>query len=204
MNTPKKLSCVYCGLPFYGKGCRFAPREIHVHATPGRCMYCGLTSIGAGCKFAPRGIHVRFGDFGFIQSESFMIGYLLNRLSQPIIQFDAYKLGIIDEKGNLIRQPETDQERNACSILEMSLIDLKKRFQKNIDSSINESLYKAALDQDRQFDQIKYQQEIEFKSKIEYIAKQFYNTINEFKDKLTTEKIDQCIMEGFLKRNDNS
>lgn len=200
-----KSNCVYCGLPNYGKGCRFGPRQIHVHPTPNRCMYCGLTVMGKGCRFAPSGIHVRFGDFGFIQREQYnqglLTGYLFNKLSEPIESHDAYKLGIVNEHGELLRQPETEQEQNACNMLEMMLISLKRQFGDDIHYVINETIFKSTL-QDKEFDVKSYQDEVDFKGIVEDLAKQLYNAIDEYKDRLNSEKIDQCIMEGFKKHYD--
>ncbi len=202
MNTPKKTVCVYCGLPSYGRGCRFAPRGIHVHPTADKCMYCGLASIGRGCRFAPHGIHVRFGDFGFIQHENvnsgFILGYILNSLSQPIEVHPAYKLGIVNESGDVIRKPVGDQECCACSPMEMMLINLKKRFGGAIDLTINESLFRSSINSTGSFDPDQYNAEMDFKSAIENVAEQFYNIIEMYSNKLSMEKIDQYITEGFL------
>lgn len=205
MSKTAKSNCVYCGLPSYGKGCRFAPKSIHVHATPSRCMYCGLESIGKGCRFAPTGIHVRFGDYTFTQNEhinhGLLTGYFLKRLSDSIETYDAYKLGLINKRGELIKDPYTEQEKNACSLIEMMLINLKSNFKTEIDITINERLLNQSINQSNEFDPTKYNHELNFKQDIENIAKQFYNCIESYKSKLTSEEIDQYIIESFVKHD---
>lgn len=202
MNTNKKSLCIYCGLPTYGRGCKFAPHGIHVHPTPDKCMYCGLKSIGRGCKFAPGGIHVRFSDFGFIQREDintgFIIGYILNELSIPIINHPAYKIGLINEEGKLLRVPSTDQEKQVYTPIDSLIIDLKRRFKRPIDLTINESLFKCSMNKVDKFNPQQYSDEIDFKSAIEHIAEQFYNIIELYSDKLSKEKMDQYITESFI------
>lgn len=200
-------NCLYCNLPIYGKGCRFAPNGLHVHATINKCMYCGLNAIGKGCRFAPNGLHVKFNDFGFIQKENIsrgmLAGYLLKELEKPITCHEAYKQGIVDEHGTLKRKPDSESDRRVFNLLEQTLINLKKYLNKNTKTVINETLFCNCLKQNKAFDVHEYEKELELKLTIEQIANQLYNTIEQYKEYMSTEKIDQCIMEGFIKANES-
>jgi hypothetical protein len=200
-------NCVYCGLPSFGKGCRFGPRGIHVHPTPNKCMYCGLSAVGKGCRFAPNGIHVRFGDFGLIQkeqmSQGLVTGYLIEQLKKPITDHDAYTLGIIDFKGNQIKKPQNEQEENAFNVLEQFLINLKKSFKSQIEFAVDETRFNSTI-KEGAFNKDHYSLKIDFKQSIEQLAKQLYNIIEQYKDQLTSIEIDQCVMEGFINANEQT
>ena len=47
------------------------------------------------------------------------------RLVKPIKKWEAYKLGIIDEDGLKIRDPETSDEKNAYTILDKLILKVK-------------------------------------------------------------------------------
>lgn len=197
-----KSECIYCKLSLFGKGCRFGPSGLHVHSVLNRCIYCGLNQIGRGCRFAPNGIHVQFSEFGFLQKESiqsgFITGYMLKRLSQPFTSFDAYKLGIINDQGEQIKQPITDQELSAYNIFESTLISLKKSFSKQISFVVNETQFVKTLENSKVFNSKAYEKELEFKEAVATIATNLYNTIEQYKEDLSVNQIDQYIMEGFL------
>jgi hypothetical protein len=50
---------------------------------------------------------------------------LTKRLLKPIKKWDAYKMGLIDEKGNSIKKPETPAEKNALTILDKLILKIK-------------------------------------------------------------------------------
>lgn len=205
MNKSKS-NCVYCGLPAYGSGCRFAPKGIHVHATPNKCMYCGLTSIGYGCKYAPTGKHVRFGDFGFINNESSLNvcigGLLLKSMLAPINNHQAYKLGLIDVSGNVLKKPVTSIEKKSLNIFEGFLIKLKSLVSGKLHQIIDEAVYCNTIQNEELFNAEKYEKEIQLKESIDSIIKQLYNTMKEYQNDLSSEKIEQCVIEGFIKNNE--
>mgnify|MGYP003146143794 CR=1 FL=1 len=56
---------------------------------------------------------------------SFTVYKFMSTLVQPFTQFDAYKLGIIDSKGNF-KKLKTQKERKAASMFFRIIINLKK------------------------------------------------------------------------------
>ena len=60
---------------------------------------------------------------------SFTVYKFMSTLVQPFTQFDAYKLGIIDSKGNFkkkFKELKTQKERKAASMFFRIIINLKK------------------------------------------------------------------------------
>ena len=61
------------------------------------------------------------GAFGKLQAYRF--GILLSR---PFTEWDAFKLGLIDEKGERLKRPVTSQEKNALDVFENLVRKIKK------------------------------------------------------------------------------
>jgi hypothetical protein len=51
---------------------------------------------------------------------------LINLLSKPFNRWNAYKLGIIDEDGEIVKEPETDKEKKSFSTFERIILKIKK------------------------------------------------------------------------------
>ena len=52
--------------------------------------------------------------------------YLLYRINQPLTSWKAFQIGLIDDKGNIIRQPTTSYEKDALGSLDRFVLMLKK------------------------------------------------------------------------------
>lgn len=132
IGTNKVSKCMFCGAGGYGNGCPYSPHKRHVHVDdPKRCIYCGSTSFGNGCPYNPYSkIHVHGVEYNYAIKESilksFMAGLFVNAINTPIIETQAYKLGIVDSNGCKVRQPVTIEEKNACSPLDMYIFKLKR------------------------------------------------------------------------------
>lgn len=55
---------------------------------------------------------------------------LLWQLVKPFEQWEAFRLGIIDAHGKLLRSPQTAQERNAYDLLTSVALNLKRLLEK--------------------------------------------------------------------------
>ena len=126
-------NCIYCNLDLTGGGCPYAPKGIHVNIRPGKCIYCGLSLTGGGCPYNPHGgMHVMGIDYNSMIKEiamnSLSTGYLINKISTPITEMTAYKLGLINAKGKLLKKPTTLEERVAYNPQIAYIIKLKKMF----------------------------------------------------------------------------
>jgi hypothetical protein len=127
--TKSALSrCMYCGSTSFGKGCRYAPHGVHFHPDDAaKCAYCGSNSYGKGCKLNPFGdLHLHGVDYNSMFRESMKNHFVLKELNKKIVEFKAFELGLIDEQGNKIKEPCTNEEKNALSPLTKTFLKIKK------------------------------------------------------------------------------
>lgn len=140
-NKPLKgqSRCMYCGSTNRGKGCRYGPHETHFHPDDStKCAYCGSSNYGRGCRINPIGdLHVHGINYNSMFKEKlnmFLTNKLLiNELKTPFNKFKAYELGLINDKGEKIKQPTTVYEKESLSPLVLSIIRLKKFLGSKID-----------------------------------------------------------------------
>lgn len=120
--------CMYCNSTSYGKGCKYAPKGVHFHPDDAkRCSYCGSASYGRGCRMNPfSDIHLHGIDYNKMFNESFKNKFLLSILNKEYREFEAYKLGIINENGDKIKEPVTEQEMLAYSPETKTILKVKK------------------------------------------------------------------------------
>ena len=125
---PAISRCLYCGSTSYGKGCRFGPKGVHFHPNdPKKCSYCGSTNYGKGCRLNPiNDIHLHGIDYNTMFNESLKNSFLLEMLNKKYKDFEAYKLGIINENGDKVREPVTEQELLAYSPETKTILKVKK------------------------------------------------------------------------------
>lgn len=56
-----------------------------------------------------------------------IISYMfIRKLATPIVKTDAYKLGIVGSNGKKIREPQTEADKNAFTILDQLIFKLKR------------------------------------------------------------------------------
>ena len=133
-NKPKtqQSRCMYCGSTTRGKGCRYAPHGVHFFPDdPTKCAYCGSTNYGKGCHVNPIGdthIHgINYNSMFKESLQSFLDNEIfINEIKKEYKQFTAYKLGLIDDNGNKIRNPISEAEQAAYSPMVKTIIRLKK------------------------------------------------------------------------------
>lgn len=69
----------------------------------------------------------------------------LKRLTTPFEKTDAYKLGIIDKRGNKIKDPETSEEEDAYGYFDRLVFNIKKLIEKVPGGKSQLASYAAAL-----------------------------------------------------------
>ena len=69
----------------------------------------------------------------------------LKRLVTPFNETDAYKLGIIDERGKKIKSPKTTEELNSYSTFERLVFNIKKIIERLPGGKSKLASYAAAL-----------------------------------------------------------
>ena len=124
--------CIYCGSTSYGSGCIFSSHHIHIHTDdPTRCIYCGMMAYGSGCIFNPYSkMHIHGADVGQTIKETVRktveLSYITDRLFEKIKDSEAFKIGLVNEHGKLLRSPSSPYEERLVSPLSRLLQDIKK------------------------------------------------------------------------------
>lgn len=87
---------------------------------------------------------------------------ILRLLSTPIVQSDAYKLGIIDKDGKKVKEPTTNQELEAYSLLQRFVFKIQKALTKSSDMNAKRLLtFAAALSILREYKEIDEDTDVE-------------------------------------------
>ena len=182
--------CMYCNSTSYGKGCKYAPKSVHFHPDDAKkCSYCGSTSYGRGCRMNPfSDIHLHGIDYNKMFNESFKNKFLTQQLNKNFTDFEAYKLGIINEVGNKIKEPVTEQEIAAYSPETKTILKIKKYLGSKLDlinqTAILENASKTEYNRDT------HKTFLEYEQKINNIFAQLHETTdNAIKDGLTLEQV---------------
>jgi len=169
---------MYCGSTTRGKGCRYAPHGVHFFPdNPTKCAYCGSPNYGKGCHVNPIGdTHVHGTNYtnmfkeslqSFLDNEIF-----LNEIKKDYKQLLVYKLGIIDENGNKIRNPISENEQSAYSPMIKTIIRLKKYLGSKADLlDANSLLEKHTFEAN---DIEKYKKIVEYKDRVESVINELY------------------------------
>lgn len=179
----QKSRCTYCSSADYGKGCRFGPHGVHFHPnSAAKCCYCGSASFGRGCKLNPTSdIHVHGIHYNSMFKESIQSflehKVFVHELKKNFTDFQAYKLEIIDENGNKLREPITEAERVAFSPMVKTIIRLKKFLGPKLD------LMEAALIMesvnDEQEDIERYKKIVDYRERINDVIEEVYELLDE-------------------------
>lgn len=78
----------------------------------------------------------------------FMVYHFLKRLATPFDKWEAYKLGIIDERGNILRKRKElrkIKERKAFGVFDVMVLNMKKLIEKVPGGKSRIASYAAAL-----------------------------------------------------------
>ena len=121
----------------------------------------------------------------------FLVYNFIKRLATPFEEWDAYKLGIIDENGNIkkkIRELRTAKERNTWSRFDVMLTKLKRLIEKTPGGKTRIASYAAALyliKESQQGNDVDYEQLTEqeiaplFEPYIEYVTENLETIVEE-------------------------
>jgi hypothetical protein len=199
---------MYCNAQAYGPGCPFSPHGKHVHpGDPKKCIYCGSLAVGPGCPFNPFSRnHVHGVEFNSMLRDSIeksvIGGYLMNKLETPIKETEAYKMGIVDKSGKLLKKPKTLKEKAVYSRLDEYVFNLKKILGPQI--SILNSTTCLKLYEEINIEDWKTicENTESFKSEFKELADKFLEVVKEAHIKgLPTNTIEQLIIESFVDKN---
>jgi hypothetical protein len=187
----KRVSrCVFCGSSAYGKGCRYGPKGYHFHPNdPRKCSWCGSPAYGKGCRFNPNGEeHVHGIDYNPMIKENFKNRFMLRELNKKFTDFEAYKLGIINENGDRIKEPLTEQEKAAYSPETKTILKIKKYLGSKLDlinqTAILENASKLNYNKNNHIKVLEYEQKFN-----DLFAQLHETTDNAVRDGLTLEQV---------------
>ncbi len=213
MSTSKPVSkCMFCNSPSYGVGCPYSPHKKHVHiANSDRCIYCGSPSLGAGCPYNPFSkLHVRGAEYNMMVKESVhrsaMTGLFLSRLTQPICEMPAFRLGLIDDEGRKIKECITEEEKAALTPIDMYVLKIRRLVEKPVVDLFKSQvlLEMASKRHDDTFCAEKYQKEISIISKIDHIVNDLNSIFNEaVENGFSKDHIENIIIQSILKDNNH-
>lgn len=194
-----KSRCMYCNQLSWGKGCRYAPHGIHFHVdVPTLCAYCGNPAYGVGCHMNPTGnVHIHGINYNSMFREQLQ-GFLtnkvfLNELKKPYKEFECFKLGLIDESGNKLKAPITEQERAAYSPMVKTILTLKRYLGSKVElMDAANLLEKESLPLKEDIES--YKKLLEFKDRIESNVNELYKILDEaFSSGISLEEIQKFI-----------
>lgn len=188
MSSPSR--CNYCGSTNFGKGCRFAPFGVHLHVyNRGRCVYCNSSSYGKGCRLNPTSdLHIHGIQFNTMFREqmkhNIQNNILVEHLQKPFTEFPAYDLGLINEHGQKLRSPKTEEEHVAMSPYVETLLHLKhflghKAELLQATSDLRATSLTCEKVKDHSEDMRKAKQFEEYKQRINEAINQIYATVEE-------------------------
>jgi len=174
---------MYCGSTSFGKGCRYAPHEVHFHPNDSlKCAYCNSTNYGKGCKLNPTSdLHVHGVSFNNMFRESVQSfldnNIFLNEIKKDFKQFQAFKLGIIDEQGNKLKAPVSEQEQLAYTPFVRTIIKLKRYLGAKADLLEASSMLEYnSIPIDESVE--KYNKILEYRDKVNDIVSELYKTLD--------------------------
>lgn len=72
---------------------------------------------------------------------------VIKKLVTPIQKTDAYKLGLVDASGKMIKQPETEKEKGALTLFDKFMFKVKMLLGSKV-SQLNNFLYVQTLNND--------------------------------------------------------
>lgn len=198
-TTLKSVSrCMYCGSPSFGKGCRYGPKGTHFHPTdPRKCSWCGSPDYGKGCKINPfNNLHIHGIEYNTMIKESMQNvlqnQLLLNLLKQNIVEYQAYKLNLIDKHGNKIKEPLTEEEKQALSPAIKTILKIKKFLGPKLELIEHVTLLENS--QKTEFNREKYQKLITYENKVNDIIEQFHRLVEcACQDGISFEELESLI-----------
>lgn len=197
-ESPQVSRCMYCNSTSFGKGCRYAPKGIHFHSDNSKkCSYCGSPNYGRGCRMNPFGdIHLHGVDYNMMFKENvdktLKKEFLLHEVSKKITDYAAFKLGIIDSRGNKLRDPKTLFEQASYTPGIKLMLKIKKYLGVKTDlingAALLENTNKIDYSSER------FKKVMEFEEKIQNVIAQLHEvTDNALESGLTVEEIEAML-----------
>lgn len=204
--------CMYCGSTSYGAGCPYSPHKKHVHtADSSKCVYCGSVSVGTGCPYNPFSkYHLKGVEYNSMVAESLhktlMTTLFLSRLTQPVCEMVAYKLGLIDNEGHQIKECITDEEKAALTPLDMHILKIRRLIEAPVIELFKSQILLeiSSKSTPKKFDVSKFQQEVKLTSQIDHAINCLSETFTTgIEQGFSKEYIENIIIASILKQHEH-
>jgi hypothetical protein len=206
-----KSTCMYCGSTAYGPGCAYSPHKRHVHISNGmNCIYCGSSSIGMGCPYNPFSkIHIRGAEYNNMMKESIyqsvMGALFLDRLTQPIESMEAYKRGLIDNKGRKIKEAVTEEEITSLRPLDQQILKIRRLINEDVIQLFKSNTLLEIASTTETFDVEKYKKEVKLNSRIAHVIENLREIFSDGVEQgFSKGYIENLIFESILKRYEST
>ena len=193
-----KSRCTYCSSINFGKGCRYGPHGVHFHPNDStRCAYCNSPNYGKGCRVNPTSdLHVHGITFNTMFREtvqSFLDNkVLIKELKKDFTEFECFKCGIIDENGNKVNSPVTEEQKSSFSPIVKTLIKIKRHLGSKVELLQVHGLLENRVSFDK--DLVQYEKILTYKDKIDDVINNLYQILDEAqRDGVSIENIKKLI-----------
>lgn len=193
-----KSRCTYCSSINFGKGCRYGPHGVHFHPNDStRCAYCNSPNYGKGCRVNPTSdLHVHGITFNTMFREtvqSFLDNkVLIKELKKDFTEFECFKCGIIDENGNKVNSPVTEEQKSSFSPMVKTLIKIKRHLGSKVELLQVHDLLENRVSFDK--DLVQYEKILTYKDKIDDVINNLYQILDEAqRDGVSIENIKKLI-----------
>lgn len=128
--------------------------------------------------------------------ETYLLAHLISLLETPITEFKAYKSGVINESGNIIKKPITQEEKNSFTPIDRYLLNIK-RMLGNKTEMLNNALYLEKINRTVEY-KTDYENELELKSALKISIKRFKESLDFAKIKqIPTPIVEKMILDIF-------
>jgi hypothetical protein len=137
---------------------------------------------------------------------SVMAGIFLSRLTEPITEMAAYKLGIIDEDGRKIKEPITESEKAAWTPLDIHIIKIRRLISEDIVDLFksNVLLEMTTAASKEPFNADKYSAQIKIASDIDLAVSSLKETFNDGVERgFSKSLIENMIIDAIIKDDEH-
>jgi len=205
----KKSKCMYCNSTNYGTGCPFSPNKIHVHVDDvSKCIYCGSKNFGSGCPFSRNKIHVHGIEYNSMLKDSIqnsiIVGHLISRLSMPLNETPAFKLGIINENYDITRFPITDEEKLAYTPIDAYIFKLKRLLGSKMDIINNDIIFEKLKNEPKNENLLneqkvkQFENQLKIKDRLKRCLLEIYDIFDDgYQSGLDITTLERILLENF-------
>lgn len=133
---------------------------------------------------------------------------LLSRFATPIVESKAFKLGLVDKSGKIIKSPETIEERRALTPVDVYCFRLKRLVQERYIDMLNSTLLvdsiSKPLHESKEFDLHQYELEEGFKCRLRGVVEDYKNIALEAQEQnFPLEIIENLLFEELINDSKN-